>query len=88
MSTYVDLGDGNKIYEGLELIGKKGLVITLFFIGASLSISTIKEVGIKASLMGVLVWLFISVFSLLVVFGAGLKFYQICVKAFKDSILR
>ena len=45
-------------------IARKGLVITMFFIGASLSIDTIKSVGIRPLLQGILLWLVISAGSL------------------------
>ena len=45
-------------------IARKGLVMTMFFIGASLSIDTIKSVGIRPLLQGILLWLVISAGSL------------------------
>ena len=45
-------------------IARKGLVITMFFIGASLSIDTIKSVGMRPLLQGILLWLVISAGSL------------------------
>lgn len=45
-------------------IARKGLIITMFFIGASLSIDTIKSVGIRPLLLGILLWLVISASSL------------------------
>ena len=45
-------------------IARKGLIITMFFIGASLSIDTIKSVGIRPLLQGILLWLVISAGSL------------------------
>ena len=45
-------------------IARKGLIITMFFIGASLSIDTIKSVGIRPLLLGILLWLVISAGSL------------------------
>ncbi|MBR2367796.1 MAG: putative sulfate exporter family transporter, partial [Alistipes sp.] len=40
------------------------LTITLFFIGASLSIDVLKSVGLKPLLQGVLLWIVISIASL------------------------
>ena len=51
-----------KIISG---IARKGLIITMFFIGASLSIDVLKAVGIKPLIQGVLLWIVISVSSLL-----------------------
>ena len=45
-------------------IARKGLIITMFFIGASLSIDVIKSVGIRPLLQGVLLWIIISAASL------------------------
>lgn len=45
-------------------IARKGLIITMFFIGVSLSIDTIKSVGIRPLLQGILLWLVISAGSL------------------------
>lgn len=46
---------------------KKGLVLTLFLIGAGLSIKKIKEVGWKPLLLGMILWFVISLVSLLVI---------------------
>ena len=51
-----------KIISG---IARKGLIITMFFIGASLSTDVLKAVGIKSLIQGVLLWIVISVSSLL-----------------------
>ena len=45
-------------------IARKGLIITMFFIGASLSIDVIKSVGIRPLLQGILLWIIISAASL------------------------
>lgn len=46
-------------------ISRKCLTITMFFIGASLSPSILKSVGVKPLVQGVLLWVIISVGSLL-----------------------
>lgn len=51
----------------LVYIAKKLLIVTLFFIGASLSISMIKQVGVKPLLLAVLLWIVIGVSSFFVV---------------------
>ncbi|MDE5628554.1 MAG: putative sulfate exporter family transporter [Muribaculaceae bacterium] len=48
-------------------IAKRGMVLTLFMIGASLSLKSIRAVGIKPLLQAVLLWIVISVSSLFVV---------------------
>lgn len=45
-------------------IARKCLILTMFFIGASLSVDKIKAVGVKPLKLGVLLWLIISVVSL------------------------
>ncbi|MFS4458041.1 YeiH family protein [Bdellovibrio sp. HCB2-146] len=41
----------------IDLIAKKTLVLTLFFIGANLTRETIRSVGVKPFLQGVLLWI-------------------------------
>ena len=45
-------------------IARKCLILTMFFIGASLSIDKIKAVGVRPLKLGVLLWVIISVVSL------------------------
>lgn len=63
LNTYV-LTDIPQVGQFIYGIARKGLVITMFFIGASLSIDTIKSVGIRPLLQGILLWLVISTGSL------------------------
>lgn len=51
----------------LVYIAKKLLIVTLFFIGASLSVAMIKNVGVKPLLLAILLWIVIGVSSLCVV---------------------
>ena len=51
----------------LVQISKAGLILTLFLIGAGLSFKSIKSVGVKPLLVGVSLWLFISVTALWVI---------------------
>lgn len=48
-------------------IAKRGMVVTLFMIGASLSLATVKQVGIRPLLLAVGLWIVIAVSSLFVV---------------------
>lgn len=48
-------------------VAKRGLVVTLFLIGASLSPAMIKNVGVKPLLLAILLWIVIGVSSLFVV---------------------
>ena len=63
LNTYV-LTDIPQVGQFIYGIARKGLVITMFFIGASLSIDTIKSVGIRPLLQGILLWFVISAGSL------------------------
>ncbi|MDD2294189.1 MAG: putative sulfate exporter family transporter [Bacteroidales bacterium] len=49
-------------------IGRKGLVLSLFFIGASLSREVLKKVGFKPLMQGVLLWITISVGTLIYIY--------------------
>lgn len=51
----------------MEWIARRGMVVTLFLIGASLSLSTVRQVGVKPLLLAVALWVVIGVSSLLVV---------------------
>lgn len=54
-------------YEIFVMVAKKGLTITLFLIGAGLSLKNIKAVGFKALLQGLGLWVFISIISITVI---------------------
>lgn len=54
-------------FELLFTLGKKGLVVTLFLIGSGLSINTIKKVGFRPILQGVLLWIIIGGLSFFVI---------------------
>ncbi len=56
------------IFDSLINLAKAGLTVTLFLIGASLSRETLKKVGVKPLLQGVILWLVISIVSLIAVF--------------------
>lgn len=64
LNTYV-INDVPAIGQAISTLARKGLIITMFFIGASLSTDVIKSVGIKPLIQGVLLWIVISVGSLL-----------------------
>lgn len=52
------------IFESLVNLAKAGMTVTLFLIGASLSRKTLKAVGVRPLLQGILLWLVISIVSL------------------------
>lgn len=63
VNTYL-LTDVPQIGLAINELARKTLTITMFFIGASLSMNVLKSVGLKPLLLGVLLWIIISVTSL------------------------
>ena len=49
----------------IVLMSKRLLVLTLFIVGSTLSINNLKSIGLKPILFALILWLFISSFSLL-----------------------
>ncbi len=58
---------GATAYHWLSSAGKLMLIITLFLIGASLSPATLRKVGPRPLLQGVLLWIVVAVTSLLAI---------------------
>ncbi len=65
VNTYVPLPTW--FVDSMVWIARRGMVVTLFMIGASLSLGMIKSVGIKPLLLAVALWIIISISSLFVV---------------------
>lgn len=63
LNTYV-LDGVPQVGKAIAGVARKGLIITMFFIGASLSTDVLKAVGIKPLIQGVLLWTVISLGSL------------------------
>lgn len=63
LNTYV-LDGVPALGQAVSDLARKGLIITMFFIGASLSRDVLKQVGLKPLVQGVLLWIVISVSSL------------------------
>ncbi len=63
LNTYA-LTDYAEVTAFVSTLAKKGLTLTMFFIGASLSLDTIKSLGLKVLLMAIALWLSISLLSL------------------------
>lgn len=63
VNTYL-LNDFPQIGQIIYSIARKALIITMFFIGASLSMDVLKSVGIRPLLQGILLWIIISAASL------------------------
>ena len=53
-------------FINLNWLGKKGMVIALFFIASNISVSEAKKAGIKSFVLGIILWFFIAVLSLVV----------------------
>ena len=65
VNTYLPLPEW--FTSAMVWVAKRGMVVTLFMIGASLSLKTVKSVGVRPLLLAVLLWIAIGVSSLLVV---------------------
>lgn len=65
VNTYVPLPDW--FVNTMVWIARRGMVVTLFLIGASLSLATVRQVGIKPLLLAISLWVIISLTSLGVV---------------------
>ncbi len=52
------------LWEGGTVAARIGLTVTLFLIGAGLSLDSLKEVGIRPLLLGIILWVAISATSL------------------------
>ena len=58
---------GAQVGSFINGLARKSLTVCLFFIGASLSLDVLKQVGVKPLIQGVLLWILISVAALLAV---------------------
>ena len=67
VNTYV-LDGVPQLGMAINELARKTLTITMFFIGASLSIDVLKSVGVKPLVQGVLLWIVISLASLAYIF--------------------
>lgn len=65
INTYCGLPEW--LTGGLVYWAKKGMVLTLFLIGASLSLGTIRSVGVKPLLLAIMLWIVIGLSSFFVV---------------------
>lgn len=64
-NTFFNLPE--KITSLLVLLSKKGMTVTLFLIGSGLSLKILKSVGMRPLVLGVTLWIFIGVISLLTI---------------------
>lgn len=64
-NTYLNLPEG--LLQFFSIASHKMLSATLFLIGSTLSVSTIKSVGVKPVLLGITLWILISCVTLFVI---------------------
>jgi uncharacterized membrane protein YadS len=55
------------VYPWLSHAGRIGLTVTLFLIGTGMSRASMKQVGIRPLIQGVLLWIIVAVTSLLII---------------------
>jgi len=65
-NTYLEIP--KVITTNISAIAKQSLTVTLFFIGAGLSRKTLKAVGVKPLILGILLWIFIALISLVFIY--------------------
>ena len=63
INTYLPITQ--PITDGIASVAKQCLTLTLFFIGAGLSRKALKAVGVKPLIIGIILWFFIAVISLI-----------------------
>jgi uncharacterized integral membrane protein (TIGR00698 family) len=56
------------LYAEMNQLGKLGLTVTLFLIGTSLSRETLKQVGFRPLLQGLLLWIIVGSVSLIAIY--------------------
>lgn len=64
-NTYLPLG--HAVYPALKHLGIIGLTVTLFLIGTGLSRQTIRKVGARPMLQGIVLWLIVASVSLAII---------------------
>ena len=68
-NTYL-MGSVPQVGEAISDVARRALVVTMFFIGASLSTDVLKAVGVRPLLQGLLLWAVISVSTLAYIYWA------------------
>ncbi len=61
----------SELYFAIDVVAKALLSLTLFLIGAGLSRSAIKKVGVRPMIAGVSLWVLVAVTTLVVILGMG-----------------
>ncbi|QQS45866.1 MAG: putative sulfate exporter family transporter [Acidobacteriota bacterium] len=64
-NTY--LPAGRNLYPVLTGLARTGLTLTLFLIGSGISKSTLRKVGVRPLLLGVILWVAVGVISLILI---------------------
>ncbi len=64
LRTYAPAEIPPSLFDSVVMLAKTGLTVTLFLIGADLSRQTVKKVGVKPLVQGVILWILISIVSL------------------------
>ena len=64
-NTYIP--SGSHLFTALSTLGRLGLTATLFLIGTGISRATIRQVGVRPMLQGVLLWIVVATLSLLLI---------------------
>lgn len=49
--------------EHLSWLGKKGMMVSLFFIGASINIEEVRKTGVNTFMLGIILWFVIAILS-------------------------
>jgi uncharacterized integral membrane protein (TIGR00698 family) len=65
-NTYLPAGE--PVYGFLSKIAKIGLTVTLYLIGTGLSVATLKSVGHRPLIQGIILWMVVSVGSLWLIY--------------------
>ncbi|MBW2689061.1 MAG: putative sulfate exporter family transporter, partial [Deltaproteobacteria bacterium] len=55
------------VWSGLYALSKQALVMTLFLIGAGLTKQVLRQVGVRPLLLGVLLWIVVSITTLILI---------------------
>lgn len=58
---------GAPAFAAFSKLGRIGLTVTLFLIGAGVSKATLKQVGVRPLLQGILLWIAVATFSLFLI---------------------
>ncbi|HYL93484.1 MAG TPA: putative sulfate exporter family transporter [Alphaproteobacteria bacterium] len=72
MNTYLPSASG--MFGTLSKLGRIGLTVTLFLIGAGVSRATLKQVGLRPLLQGTILWLLVGVLSLVLILKNVIRF--------------